>query len=90
LERIGEEKTMNRPKCVDDMMTTIDYVRYLEAENEKIRYSLDVAIMRLEKQGAENTRLHNIILQEGQKWADHHTDPEKKKYWIDFIGKLSQ
>jgi hypothetical protein len=81
---------MNRPKCVEDMMTTIDYVRYLEAENEKLRYSLGVAEMRLEKQEAETTRLHNIILEEGQKWADHHTDPAKKKYWYNFIGKLSR
>jgi hypothetical protein len=81
---------MNRPKCVEEMMTTIDYVRYLEAENETLKISVGILKMRIEMQEAEITRLHNIILQEGQKWADHHTDPEKKKYWYDFIGKLSQ
>jgi hypothetical protein len=38
---------MNRPKCVEEMMTTIDYVRYLESENEKLRYSLGVAEMKV-------------------------------------------
>jgi hypothetical protein len=39
---------------------------------------------RAEKAEAENTRLRNIIFQEGQKWENHHDRAEKKKYWADF------
>jgi hypothetical protein len=81
---------MNRPKCVDDLLCTAEYINKVESENETLKNSVGILKMRLDKQEAETTRLHYIILQEGQKWADHHTDLAKKKYWYDFIGKLSQ
>jgi adenosine/AMP kinase len=81
---------MNRPKCVDDILCTAEYINQVESENETLKNSVGILKMRLAKQEAETTRLHNIILHEGSKWADHHTDPAKKKYWYDFIRKLSQ
>jgi hypothetical protein len=62
----------------------------LEMEIEKLRHLNGVAEMKVQKEVEENQRLFYVIYNEGCKWMDHHTDPAKKKYWNDFIGKLSQ
>jgi hypothetical protein len=38
----------------------------------------------------EHQRLRHVIITEGMKWAKHHTDPEKKKYWEDFARKADR
>jgi len=81
---------MRRPQCVDDMLNVSTYIMDLEMEIEKLKTLDEILKMRLKKHEAETTRLHNIILEEGRKWADHHTDHAKKKYWYNFIGKLSK
>ena len=38
----------------------------------------------------ENQRLREVIIDEGIKWAKHHTDPEKIKYWRNFARKANR
>jgi hypothetical protein len=35
-------------------------------------------------------RLRQIIINEGNKWRDYHTDPEKKAYWQAFADQANR
>lgn len=37
-----------------------------------------------------DNRLREIIIKEGNKWYNHHTDPEKKAYWLAFANSATR
>jgi predicted metal-dependent hydrolase len=81
---------MTRPKCVEDLLSLSSYIYKIEEHNHNILKRNEMLAKEKKALEDENDRLFRVICDEGQKWADHHTDPAKKKYWNDFIRKLSE